>query len=201
MGKSGTSFIKQWIPVCREKYGIDFRINHHLKEETLSIILELIAYRFLRRVRISDKCWEWTGSKNRFGYGKSVLIPIESTAHRVSYRIFNGDIPKGSCVMHICDNPGCVKPEHLKLGTHEQNWKDRVIKGRTATGINHGSRKHPEKIRRGIRHHRAKLTEEDVREILTKKQFESGVSLAKKFNVSVNTISRIKLRNGWKHIQ
>jgi len=71
-----------------------------------------------------NECWEWLGSKNKGGYGN----------HRLSYEYFIGHIPKGLCVCHKCDNPGCVNPNHLFLGTYKENMQDCKIKGRICKG-------------------------------------------------------------------
>ncbi len=84
-------------------------------------------------------CWEWTANKTPFGYGK-IFGPDEMgrrrglKAHRVSWNIHHGPIPLGRIVMHTCDNPGCVNPAHLRLGSYRDNNLDKAIKGRgTAT--------------------------------------------------------------------
>src|SRR4051812_41374624 len=93
-------------------------------------------------------CWEWIatkpGGRARFYYGK------EQYAARMSFRIYRGEIPKGILVCHTCDNPRCVNPSHLFLGTSKDNVQDMVTKGRT----------NPEK---GEDRHCAKLTEKEVR--------------------------------------
>ena len=76
-------------------------------------------------------CWEWTASRIPQGYGRLCYKGDSSEyAHRVSYLVFKGEIPSGMCVLHTCDNPGCVNPDHLWLGTHQQNMDDRNQKGR-----------------------------------------------------------------------
>lgn len=80
-----------------------------------------------------DGCWEWTASRNeaRRGYGQLNVDGRPVMAHRVMYELFVGPIPPGLCVCHHCDNPPCVRPDHLFLGTHGDNAKDRDMKGRT----------------------------------------------------------------------
>lgn len=91
-----------------------------------------ISQRFWSKVRIGDGCWEWTASTHKFGYGQLFVEwkarPLQ--AHRVSWELHFGEIPKGKHVLHKCDNPLCVRPDHLFLGTHEDNLSDMNRKGR-----------------------------------------------------------------------
>ena len=81
--------------------------------------------RFLERVLLDDGCWLWTGGTDKDGYGK--IRPrageIDRT-HRVAYELFRGPIPPGGLVLHTCDNPPCVNPGHLYIGTHADNGRD-----------------------------------------------------------------------------
>jgi hypothetical protein len=88
--------------------------------------------RLLKKVIINQKtdCWEFQGGKNNIGYGMIRDDLKMRTTHRVSYEEHKGPIPKGLCVMHSCDNPICVNPDHLSLGTHKQNTQDMINKGR-----------------------------------------------------------------------
>ncbi len=81
-----------------------------------------------------DECWLFTGRKNEDGYGQIGYHGQNTSAHRVSYIFEKGEIPKGFVVMHTCDNPPCVNPRHLKLGTQQQNIEDMVKKGRHRNG-------------------------------------------------------------------
>lgn len=97
-----------------------------------------LAERFMDKVspEPNSGCWLWTGFYQEFGYGRmGVGYAVEGTrgtamAHRLSYEIFVGPIPDGICVLHRCDVPECVNPEHLWLGTHSDNVNDKVAKGR-----------------------------------------------------------------------
>lgn len=90
--------------------------------------------KFLKYVDKTDTCWLWTGSTLTSGYGQAVRPdaserwkvgkPVQEGAHRVSYKIFIGDIPKGKLVRHSCDNKMCVNPEHLSVGTQVDNMAD-----------------------------------------------------------------------------
>lgn len=86
--------------------------------------------RFDAKVVRSDNCWEWTGSRNDFGYGLFYLKGDQVRAHRYSYERAFGAVPDGLYVLHKCDNPKCVRPDHLFLGTLVDNSRDMVSKGR-----------------------------------------------------------------------
>ena len=94
---------------------------------------------YVERIPFSG-CWFWVGGSAGGGYG---LFKGES-AHRKSYRIYRGSIPKGMCVLHTCDVPCCVNPDHLYIGTHAHNMRDRSVRGR-----NRGDRLKQEYCKRG----------------------------------------------------
>ncbi len=89
--------------------------------------------KFWLSVNTSSTCWEWSGSKDEFGYGRFYVVKDEWPTHRFSWRITKGEIQPGLVVMHKCDNPSCVNPEHLQLGTQADNIKDMDAKGRRGT--------------------------------------------------------------------
>jgi hypothetical protein len=84
--------------------------------------------KFWKRVDVKskDECWEWQGPKNGWGYG----LHLSFIASRIAWVLVYGDIPYGMFVCHKCDNPLCCNPNHLFLGTHDDNMKDATIKGR-----------------------------------------------------------------------
>jgi hypothetical protein len=75
-------------------------------------------------------CWVWTGNKNEKGYGLVRIDGKRYKAHRIAYELYIGDIPSGMLVCHSCDNPECCNPKHLWLGTHADNQRDKIAKGR-----------------------------------------------------------------------
>ena len=93
--------------------------------------------RFWSKVNKGRSCWEWTAGKAGKGYGIFWLDGKHCYAHRVSYEIEVGPIPEDMCVCHTCDNPGCVRPGHLFLGTHKDNQIDCSNKGRKPRRLFH----------------------------------------------------------------
>lgn len=141
-----------------------------------------------------DQCWLWQAARGKKGYGFiSIGGHRVKQAHRVAFELFRGPIPDGKCVLHSCDNPPCVRPSHLFLGTQLVNAQDRDAKGR-AGGWS----------RKGEAHAEAKLTEAQVlkiRRVYVRNGGEnSGIGLARQYGVSETTIRRIMKRRLWRHI-
>ena len=160
-----------------------------------------IVERFMLHVVQTENCWLWTASLRK-GYGQ-FGITIDGArrmvyAHRFAYERFIGAIPKDLCVLHHCDNPKCVNPGHLFLGTMADNDADRDSKGRQAKGERHGTRTHPEQILRGERQGMAKLTRDQVLEI--KRRIRCGIPqrlIAASFKVHPSNIGQIATGRTW----
>ena len=91
-----------------------------------------IDERFWSKVNKTGDCWLWTGVRVGIGYGQIYLNGKKTPAHRVSWLLHHGIIPNGLLVLHKCDNPPCVNPNHLFTGTNSDNMKDAYIKGRSS---------------------------------------------------------------------
>lgn len=142
--------------------------------------------RFWAKVDKTDGCWLWTASTTAKGYGQLQVRPgVMSSAHRYSYTIHNGVIPDGLHILHTCDNPRCVRPDHLFLGTNKDNSRDMVAKGRC----------NPPK---GVRASNAQLTDALVR--LIRVSPLSARELAETLDVTTTAIYLVRNRTNWKHI-
>lgn len=147
--------------------------------------------RFFNKILMKglDDCWDWQGGINKDGYGMVSYLGEMTLAHRVAWILHHWKyVPEGMCVLHKCDRRQCVNPKHLYLGTHAENMKDMVEKGRSVH-------------RHGEDNPNCKLNKEKVREI---KQLQArGVSrhrIAKKYEISLSTVDRIKYGLSWKDV-
>jgi hypothetical protein len=139
--------------------------------------------RFWSRVRKTKGCWHWNGSKNKSGYGRFRIEDKVFLAHRISYLIYFENIPDDKIVLHTCDNPGCVNPKHLMLGTKGDNTRDCILKNRNCHGSNIWC---------------AKLNEIQVKYIRQHKEIMAS-EIAKELKVSKATIYRIRNYKIWKN--
>lgn len=141
---------------------------------------KLAKDRFWNNVRKTEQCWEWIGGLSGItGYG-SFQDGKKMSAHRYSWILHNGEIPRGLCVLHSCDNRVCVRPDHLWLGTKEENSIDMARKGRNKPPAG------------------AKLTGKNVLEIRSSQ--ENRFDLANKFGVHPSLIWKVRKREVWKHV-
>lgn len=147
-------------------------------------------------------CWFWGGTWNpRSGYGIFKAQGHQLGAHRVSWMVFRGPIPDGLQVLHKCDTRCCINPNHLFVGTQDDNIKDAVSKGRMASGDRNASRTKPECLKRGSEHGLAKLNEAKILEI--RGLFTEGIGnyrISKRYGVCKKTIQQIRRRNTWRHV-
>lgn len=143
----------------------------------------------LANIAKDGDCWVWTLSTVR-GYGQLSLYDpqrkraVHVLAHRTSHEVFKGPIPEGMHVLHSCDRPACINPDHLSVGSNRDNRLDAVAKDRH---------------QRGTRHYNTELTDDDVR--LIRRSPEKASAIARRFGVQKNCIYKIRTRHTWKHVE
>jgi hypothetical protein len=146
--------------------------------------------RFWSKVKKTDDCWVWTGKPDKDGYGVFYIPnrkPRSKKSHRMSWELVNGP-PGDMHVLHHCDNPPCIRPDHLWLGTDADNAADRARKKRGAP-------------QDGSNNHATNLVEDDIRTI--RNRYASGElqkTIAADYGLTQTGISQIVLRKVWKHV-
>ncbi len=148
--------------------------------------------RFMSKVAVNEDsgCWEWTGARDKDGYGWFRANKKMVRSHRGAFEIFKGLIKYGNYVCHKCDNPSCVNPYHLFQGTNTDNMKDMSAKGRG-------------KKQNGESNSSSKLTEKTVlllRDFMERNGRGSANFLARWIGVSRRHLNKIKRRQTWRHI-
>lgn len=169
----------------RSKFWNDFRKNR--EKETHEEFILGMKLSFEKLFDKTNSCWIWKGSikgpikdSKKLKYGSFSYRDINWIAHRSSWFVYKGDIPEKLLVLHKCDIPLCVNPEHLFLGTHLDNERDKIAKGR---------------------HKCEKLNPDKVKELKTLMASNFGdMNLARKYGVSYQTIWSIRTGRTWKDI-
>lgn len=147
---------------------------------------------FWSKVEKTEGCWQWTGATSR-GYGRLSYQSETISAHRFSYRLHGGTLTKGMFVCHRCDNPLCMNPDHLFLGTSRDTS--------TCRGAAHWQNASPEKRRTGARHHASKLSPKKVREMRSLyANGETVKGIAKQYGVDARTTYAVLRGETWKHV-
>lgn len=158
--------------------------------------------RFFDRVEAKEGgCWEWIGHLNHHGYGMMSVDYRQYPAHRISYFMHFGIDPQRFVLLHACDNPPCVNPLHLHLGTQGDNVRDCAAKGRIGHGPRHGTKTCPERYR-GENSSHAKITDQQVIEI--RKMYIPGIisqrTIAEMYGLCQQTVHEIITNQIWKHL-
>lgn len=178
-------------------------MSYFVPKRSKEFLLEKFEASFSKK---EGECWDWQKSRTRSGYGYFYMgkgwpggnkgIP----ASRASWILYKGEIPSGMIVCHHCDNPACVNPSHLFLGTDYDNTLDKLKKGRQSRGEKH-SRATKAAIPRGSKHYASKITEEQVKEICELRA--SGLfyrEIAAIFNMETTSIWKIATGKRWQHV-
>lgn len=167
------------------------RVRHH-GDPTTTLIKQLhgatLQERLLRYVEKSADCWHWSGYRDPNGYGRLNVDGRPTLAHRISWELHRHAITPEQHVLHRCDNPGCVNPDHLFVGDQAANNADMRAKGRFRPGVSRGSD-----------HGGAKLTEKQVREIRASK--DKPQHIAERFGISRRQVRDIRAMLSWRHLE
>jgi len=144
----------------------------------------------MANIQKTDTCWLWTGTRHHTGYGRIEIQGKSMGAHRAIWILLNGPLRPDQHVCHRCDNPPCVNPDHLFIGTRSDNMRDCVAKGRKNPA-------HP----KGESHPRSRLTEASVRAMRVESMRGDSTSvLSERYGISASQVQRIIAGKRWGHI-
>ena len=171
---------------CRETFASDESRSCYVRHRKCCNVAE----RFWQRIEKTETgCWEYQGCRDKYNYANVALLKRRRQAHRYAYELVNGPIPKGQHVLHTCDNPPCVNPDHLWLGTHLENVQDMKAKGRD--NFSTKRKLSDDQIRAIRREHRSNAT----------KRKTNTKELAAKYRVTIGCIAAIVAGRTWSNVQ
>lgn len=148
---------------------------------------DTLESKFNRSFRVTPSCWIWLGNIDSKGYARILLNGAQYRASRFSYNLYIGTVPSRLLVRHRCDNPKCVNPEHLLLGTPQDNSNDMVSRDRQS---------------RGDSHPKSKVNEKDVLEIRQLPKYGLPLrTIANMYGITISTAGRIINKKTWAHIR
>jgi len=178
-------------PVCKNKFLANYEGRVCCSADCAKELQGSFSDRFWQRVRKGPDCWEWIKPPSRMEkYPRIKRNGEQVSAHRVSWELSFGAVTEGLCVLHRCDNVRCVRPDHLFLGTFQDNTDDMFTKGRANKA-------------KGEKHGRAKITEEDARQILAwaKDGELTQVQIAEYFGLHPVYVNKLIKGHKWAHLQ
>jgi hypothetical protein len=183
--------VKERKPLRSKRWGVSKSKRGTTRPPNNCAPLHIDPDHFWARVTKTEGCWEWSGPRNRGGYGYPWIgNGHHRLAHRVSWELTNGRVAGDLLVLHHCDNPSCVRPDHLYLGTSTDNNRDALKRGRNRFGDN-----------RGEKNSWALVTEAEVIDIRAAyDRGELGISIAVRMGLKASTVRAILRRENWKHI-
>jgi hypothetical protein len=158
-----------------------------LKSPTSKEYHEQLQKRLLKHCKVENQCWIWKSLTRFYGYGHTTIRNRSIAAHRAAWIAWKSDIPEGLFVLHKCDNPACINPEHLFLGNQLDNMHDMIKKNR-------------ENYAKGENSATSLLNNEQIKEIRRLKGVESSYKICERFGVAASTIRSIWSGRNWKHV-
>lgn len=184
--QSAATLVNLW-PRQPEDRVAAFCIREYMNNDTKNL--------FMNKIEVVDGCWVWHNYRQADGYGVIHYGRKSWLAHRLMWTLENGEIPDGMEICHHCDNPPCVNPMHLFIGTHGDNVRDSFSKGRS--------------VRYGEHHSQNKLMRNDVikiRKIFNETDFQDGGikrfinEMAEQYNMTSSGIEKVIYRQTWRHV-